>query len=81
MTRILFSFRDCVRICRFWIYIVERNSDYYILILNMCLRVMCLRQTGESFKRLLITSGCSRDAADELWKWYDSAEKKGVASF
>ena len=47
----------------------------------MCLRLMYLRQTREGFRHLLIASGCSREAADELWKWYDSAEKKGVASF
>jgi hypothetical protein len=38
-------------------------------------------KTEEMFKDLLITSGYSREAARELWKWYDFSEKKGVASF
>jgi len=33
------------------------------------------------FKHLLFSAGCSEKAADELWKWYDPSEKKGVASF
>jgi len=33
------------------------------------------------FKDLLVNSGCSPKALDELWKWYDTSEKKGVASF
>ena len=34
-----------------------------------------------SFKNLLLANGHSEKAADELWKWYDFSEKKGVASF
>jgi hypothetical protein len=37
--------------------------------------------TKRKFKRLLVDSGCSEKAAEELWKWYDFSEKKGVASF
>jgi len=33
------------------------------------------------FKRLLISSGRSQKIVEELWKWYDTSEKKGVASF
>jgi len=34
-----------------------------------------------TFKNLLLTYGYSEKFADELWKWYDFSEKKGVASF
>jgi hypothetical protein len=34
-----------------------------------------------SFSQLLIKSGYSQQAADELWKWYNPQERKGVASF
>jgi hypothetical protein len=34
-----------------------------------------------SFKNLLLANGHSEKVADELWKWYDFSEKKGVASF
>jgi hypothetical protein len=40
-----------------------------------------MEKTERRFKRLLIDSGYSEKAAEELWKWYDSSEKKGVASF
>jgi hypothetical protein len=35
----------------------------------------------KQFERLMAKSGCTQRAAEELWKWYDCAEKKGVASF
>jgi len=33
------------------------------------------------FRNLIIRRGYSEKAADELWKWYDFSEKKGVAGF
>jgi hypothetical protein len=30
---------------------------------------------------MLISYGYSKKVADELWKWYNFSEKKGVASF
>jgi len=33
------------------------------------------------FKRLVTDSGLSQGAAEELWKWYDSSGKNGVASY
>jgi len=33
------------------------------------------------FAELLKDSGCSVKAVEELYKWYDSSERKGVASF
>jgi hypothetical protein len=33
------------------------------------------------FKQLILSHGYSEKAAEELWKWYDFSEKKGVASF
>jgi hypothetical protein len=40
-----------------------------------------MTKTETDFKRLLKDAGSSSRAADELWKWYNSSEKKGVASF
>jgi hypothetical protein len=40
-----------------------------------------MKNTENDFKRLLKDSGSSTKAADELWKWYDYSQKKGVASF
>ena len=40
-----------------------------------------MEKVEQKFKRLLVDSGFSLKAAGELWKWYDSSEKKGVASF
>jgi hypothetical protein len=30
---------------------------------------------------LLVSHGYSEKVTDELWKWFDSSEKKGVASY
>lgn len=35
----------------------------------------------ESFEKMLKNRGCSERAIEELWKWFDHSEKKGVASF
>jgi len=34
-----------------------------------------------TLRKMLNARGYSEKAADELWKWYDFSEKKGVASF
>jgi len=34
-----------------------------------------------SLRKLLVGAGYTGKAADELWKWYDFYDKKGVASF
>jgi hypothetical protein len=38
------------------------------------------KETELTFKRLLVNSGYSEKAMSELWKWYDSTNKKGAAS-
>ena len=35
----------------------------------------------ESFEKMLQKRGVSQQAIEELWKWFDYSEKKGVASF
>ena len=35
----------------------------------------------ESFKKQMKEQGFSEKAIEEMWKWYDYSEKKGVASF
>jgi hypothetical protein len=39
------------------------------------------KEAKRVFKDLLLANGHSEKAADELWKWYNFFEKKGVASF
>jgi hypothetical protein len=39
------------------------------------------KKTKLTFKNLLFANGYSTKLADELWKWYDFSEKKGVASY
>jgi hypothetical protein len=34
-----------------------------------------------TFTSLLVSYGYSEKVVDELWKWYDFSEKKGVANF
>ena len=40
-----------------------------------------VKEAENAFKRMLLESGYREAAVDELWKWFDFAEKKGVASF
>jgi hypothetical protein len=35
----------------------------------------------KEFEQLLSESGFTQTAIEELWKWYDSSKKKGVASY
>jgi hypothetical protein len=39
------------------------------------------RKAKLAFESLLVSYGYSEKVADELWKWYDFSEKKGVASY
>ena len=38
-------------------------------------------KSKSSFRLALKNQGYSDDTIEELWKWYDYSEKKGVASF
>ncbi len=33
------------------------------------------------FRELIVKVGYSEKVAEELWKWYDFIDKKGIASF
>jgi len=47
-----------------------------------CEREMLMsRKAKHTFKDLIVQRGYSEKVANELWKWYDFSEKKGVASF
>jgi hypothetical protein len=35
----------------------------------------------QSFKHSLKSQGYTEEAIEELWKWYDYSEKKGVTSY
>jgi hypothetical protein len=43
--------------------------------------VSLARSAKLGFRDLIVRRGYSERVADELWKWYDFSEKKGVASF
>jgi hypothetical protein len=49
------------------------------------LKFSCVVQLSKSvklgFRELIVKRGYSERAVDELWKWYDFSDKKGVASF
>ena len=61
------------------------NQQYRTFILtppNRIKRVMLLSKSARlTFKNLIAKRGYDKKVADELWKWYDASEKKGVASF
>jgi hypothetical protein len=38
-------------------------------------------KTLENFRKMLEERGYSAEAIEQMWKWYDHSEKKGVASF
>jgi hypothetical protein len=38
-------------------------------------------KTKVDFEFLLKASGLSSEAIGELWKWYDSSDRRGAASF
>ena len=40
-----------------------------------------LMKPTQHFRQMLKDKGYSKEAIDELWKWYDSTDKKGVASY
>jgi hypothetical protein len=42
---------------------------------------MLPKEAKRTFKNLLLQRGYQEEVADALWEWYDSSEKKGVASF
>jgi hypothetical protein len=42
---------------------------------------MLPKEAKRTFKNLLLQLGYQEEAADALWEWYETSEKKGVASF
>jgi predicted Ser/Thr protein kinase len=38
-------------------------------------------KSSKYFNQILKERGYSREAIEELWKWYDCSEKKGIASY
>ena len=38
-----------------------------------------LANSGKGFRDLIVKRGYSERVAEELWKWYDFSDKKGVA--
>jgi hypothetical protein len=65
---------------RFWEYVFGRNR-VIIYSYSPLVEDLQMKKAENEFKRLLQDFGSSPKAAEELWKWYDSSQKKGVASF
>jgi len=38
-------------------------------------------RSTKSFRQILKNKGYSEEAIEQLWKWYDYSEKKGIASY
>jgi hypothetical protein len=57
-------------------------QNAYFVCFASCLHVVWLDNSVKfSFRNLIVKCGFSEKVAEELWKWYDFSEKKGVASF
>jgi len=60
------------------------HTDYdseFVTLLNYVFYVYCLMKPTDSFRQMLKDKGYSKEAIEQLWKWYDYSEKKGVASY
>ena len=77
------SFRGLMCSCVEHVYKMYLRYGTFILTEPVSFkRVMRLsRKAKHTFKELIAQRGYSARVADELWKWYDFSEKKGVASF
>jgi hypothetical protein len=53
------------------------NSRFFKIVVQLTAKT----SARLGFRDLIIKRGYSERAVDELWKWYDFSEKKGVASF
>jgi hypothetical protein len=74
-----------MKLCICVVHVYKRDFGYrtFIFVLQSISRCETLlgKKTKLSFKKLLFDNGYSEKLVDELWKWYDFSEKKGVASF
>jgi hypothetical protein len=72
-------------ICIFVVRICKLDSESKMFISDFSDYVYMQKQGGKKtlliFKRLLVSSGYSEKAVNELWKWYNPANKKGLASY
>jgi hypothetical protein len=57
------------------------QNAYFNCVVSPLFVVWLITHVKLGFKNLIIKRGYSEKVADELWKWYDFSEKKGVASF
>jgi hypothetical protein len=57
------------------------QNAYFNSVVTSLFVVWLITHVKLGFKNLIIKRGYSAKVADELWKWYDFSEKKGVASF
>ena len=71
--------------CIFVEHEYKMDFECRTLILSRSVSLECgvrLANSGKlSFRDLIVKRGYSEKAAEELWKWYDFSDKKGVASF
>ena len=61
---------------RFWM-----QKAYFNCPVSFLFVVWLISHEKLGFKNLIIKHGYSEKVANELWKWYNFSEKRGVASF
>ena len=52
--------------------------DFVVLLRKV---VLLSKRAKRTFKEWIARRGYSEKVADELWKWYDFSDKRGVSSF
>jgi hypothetical protein len=64
------------------VYNINTNMDFILVnIFKGTYMYVRLMKISEDFNKMLKKRGYSTDAIEQMWKWYDNSEKKGVASF
>ena len=72
---------DIFLVCVF-VYNINTTMDFiWVTVFKGSYMYVRLMKISEDFSKMLKKRGYSTDVIEKMWKWYDSSEKKGVASF
>jgi hypothetical protein len=78
-----FSSKSSVSVYLCWTHVQDRfgmQNAYFDWYSWLFIVVWLVNRLKLGFKNLIVRRGYSERVADELWKWYDFSEKKGIAS-
>jgi hypothetical protein len=65
-----------------YVFYNHTDSDFeFASLFNHISSVYGIMKATSSFRLMLKNKGYSEKAIEQLWKWYDYSEKKGVASY